>query len=139
MKANCDIFEAIADAGLRCWVVADASRITGGHFSRLLITELPDSLAAGNQLEDCDEKNEPIHPFDEDSSFNPTDCFRRRLKYLVVFNRLSYGKVALSIGISRQHMSAIANGNVKPNLSILCRIADYFNVSTDYLLGREAK
>lgn len=38
--------------------------------------------------------------------------------------------------LSTSKGTAWKNGSV-PNGEILCKIADYFNVSTDYLLGRE--
>ena len=150
MKANCDIRNAITAAGLKCWQVAEAYGITDGNFSRLLRTELPDSkkreilsiineLSDGKQPEVCAENHEPDYPFEDDNSSNPAECFRRRLKYLVVFNQISYRKIALSIGISPQRMSKFVCGRTEPNLTILCKVADYFGVSTDYLLGREAK
>lgn len=150
MKANDDIRSAIATANLKQWQVAEAYGISDGNFCRLLRTELPEStkekilsiisdLSAGKQPEVYAENNEPIYPFEDDSSFNAAECFRKRLSYLVVFNRISYRKVALAIGISAQHMSKFVRGRSEPNLMILCKIANYFNVSTDYLLGRKAE
>ena len=40
------------------------------------------------------------------------------------------------LGVSKQCVSNWENDNVVPSIDMLCRIADYFGVSTDYLLGR---
>jgi len=41
------------------------------------------------------------------------------------------------IGTSRQQISLFESGQVMPTSETLLAIADYFEVSTDYLLGRE--
>ena len=41
------------------------------------------------------------------------------------------------VGASKQSVSNWENGNIMPSVDILMRLADYFSVSTDYLLGRE--
>ena len=40
------------------------------------------------------------------------------------------------IGVSESAVSQYENGKRQPDQTILIKIADYFNVSTDYLLGR---
>ena len=40
------------------------------------------------------------------------------------------------IGSTRGTISNFENGYKKPSLDILVRLADYFNVSIDYLIGR---
>lgn len=148
MAANEDIRNAISDSGIKHWQVAAAYGVSDGNFCRLLRQELPQSkkeiilkiindLAAGKQPE-IHTDDQQLTDMCEDSS-HKSECFRIRLKYLVVFNRISYRKVALAIGISPQHMSKFVCGRSEPNLTILCKIADFFSVSVDYLLGREAK
>lgn len=44
--------------------------------------------------------------------------------------------VADELGITRQSLAQYRDGNNIPDIVILGRMADYFNVSTDYLLGR---
>ena len=44
--------------------------------------------------------------------------------------------LAHDLGISRQAVSQYADGTGQPNADKLKRIADYFDVSTDWLLGR---
>jgi transcriptional regulator with XRE-family HTH domain len=44
--------------------------------------------------------------------------------------------VANALEISRGMLSNYELGTREPDFKMLCRIADYYNVSTDYLLGR---
>lgn len=46
------------------------------------------------------------------------------------------GTVAQDLGLSRQTISNFVNGRYKPVGDNLEKLADYFNVSTDYILGR---
>lgn len=56
--------------------------------------------------------------------------------------RLEQGatQVALSekLGVSKQSVSNWENNNIQPSVELLEKLADYFAVSTDSLLGREA-
>lgn len=40
------------------------------------------------------------------------------------------------LGVSKQSVSNWENGNIMPSIEMLVRLADYFSVSTDFLLGR---
>lgn len=40
------------------------------------------------------------------------------------------------LGVSLRAYRFYESGNREPNLSLLCKIADALNVTTDYLLGR---
>ena len=42
------------------------------------------------------------------------------------------------LGIKRQTVSQYCLGNSSPDFNTLCKIADYFEVSADYLLGRRS-
>ncbi len=44
--------------------------------------------------------------------------------------------VSKTLGLSRARYSHYENNRVEPDTEILNRMADYFNVSVDYLLGR---
>ena len=46
---------------------------------------------------------------------------------------------ARRIGVSKQCVSNWENDNVLPSIEMLIKLADFFNVTTDYLLGRETK
>lgn len=43
------------------------------------------------------------------------------------------------IGASKQSVSNWENGNITPSIDLLLRLADFFGVSTDYLLGRNSQ
>lgn len=45
-------------------------------------------------------------------------------------------EVADSIGISRASLEYYEKGKRKPDIEVLAKFADYYNVSADYLLGR---
>lgn len=58
-----------------------------------------------------------------------------RLKLLKKENGCSLDEIEIAIGVSKGSMSKYINGIHVPNSEIVKRIAMYFNVSTDYLLG----
>jgi len=66
------------------------------------------------------------------------NIFGKRLKELRIQNNLTQQKLAASISV-RHHSSigAWEAGINMPGSDILLKIADYFDVSTDYLLGRK--
>lgn len=49
--------------------------------------------------------------------------------------RVTQKELAESIGVSRQVVSLYCNGNTSPNVDAITKIAQFFNVSSDYLLG----
>lgn len=49
---------------------------------------------------------------------------------------VSQVEFAKTLGVSKQCVSNWENGYIQPSLDMLVKIADYFNVSTDFLLGR---
>ena len=54
--------------------------------------------------------------------------------------RTSYGLTqvdfAKQLSVSKQAVSNWENNNIQPSIDMLLKIADFFGVSTDYLLGR---
>lgn len=48
---------------------------------------------------------------------------------------LTQDEVATALGISNKTLSKWENGMSEPNLTMLTRLAEYYNVSTDYILG----
>ena len=53
---------------------------------------------------------------------------------------LNQQKVAMDLCISREALSHYENGKRNPDIGMLIRMSEYFNVSIDYLiLGREFK
>ena len=62
--------------------------------------------------------------------------FATRLRQLIEKHSITQDSIASCIGVSRQTVSQYVNGISDPSFETLGKIADYFNVTTDYLLGR---
>lgn len=62
--------------------------------------------------------------------------FPDRLSSLIKESNLNQQELAEEIGCSRQSVSLYAAGKRKPDVEILNKICDYFEISSDYLLGR---
>lgn len=61
--------------------------------------------------------------------------FGERISLLRTSYRLSQKELAESLHVSKQTVSNWENDNIAPSVEMLLKIAKYFNVSTDYLLG----
>lgn len=59
-----------------------------------------------------------------------------RIKYLRAEKGISQNELAKALGLTQQAISAYENGLREPDLETLQKIADFFDVSLDYLLGR---
>ena len=64
--------------------------------------------------------------------------FSQKLRELRLSKNLSSDTVANALGISGAGYRYYETDKREPNLTMLCAIAAYFDVSTDYLLGRTA-
>lgn len=63
---------------------------------------------------------------------------KTKLKELRKLNNLSMDKLGKEINMSSGEISDIENDKKKdPRISTLIRIADYFNISLDELIGRK--
>jgi len=62
--------------------------------------------------------------------------FAERLKQLRIQKNISAVMLAEKIGVSKAAISQFENGANYPNCNNLCILADYFDVSLDYLAGR---
>lgn len=62
--------------------------------------------------------------------------FSERLVLLREKNNLSQQELADNIGITRQSLSLYEKAERTINIELLAKIADIFNVTTDYLMGR---
>ena len=61
-----------------------------------------------------------------------------RLKELRKHNRITQEQLAEAIGVERSSIGKYeGNQGVLPSVDVLKSIADYFQVTTDYLLGRD--
>jgi transcriptional regulator with XRE-family HTH domain len=63
--------------------------------------------------------------------------FHNILKELRKSHNLSQEDVAKALNTTVTTISRYESGEREPNLEKLCMLADFFNVSLDYLLGRE--
>ncbi|HHP8972438.1 TPA: helix-turn-helix domain-containing protein [Listeria monocytogenes] len=59
-----------------------------------------------------------------------------RIKYLRKRSNLTQGQLAKKMNLTQASISGYETGDRQPDNEILTRIADFFNVSIDYLLGR---
>ena len=62
-----------------------------------------------------------------------------RIKEIRTANRMSQVDLARSLGVTKQSVSNWENDNILPSIEMLVKLADYFCVSTDYLLSRDDK
>ena len=63
--------------------------------------------------------------------------FKERFKELKESRGLTYQQLADFLGLKQRTVQGYSAGTIDPPSSTLLKLADYFNVSTDYLLGRE--
>ena len=61
------------------------------------------------------------------------------IKNLRLSRNMNQVEFAKTMGVTKQCVSNWENDNVVPSVEMLCKIADFFDVSTDYLLGRSEK
>ena len=59
-----------------------------------------------------------------------------RFKELRKSKNITQLKLALDLNMNQNTISRYENGERQPSLSDLIKIADYFGVSIDYILGR---
>ena len=64
--------------------------------------------------------------------------FPRILALLRKERHISQKAAAADLGVAQALLSHYEKGKREPGLDFLVRVADYYNVSTDYLLGRSA-
>ncbi len=64
------------------------------------------------------------------------EILSERLKRTRESKGITQIEIAEKLGINRVTYTGYENGKHQPSLDILIKIADYFQTSTDYLLGR---
>jgi DNA-binding XRE family transcriptional regulator len=64
------------------------------------------------------------------------NTFAERVKELRILSGLSQGKLGLQIGLSKHGISKIEAGKNTTSLDRAVKLADLFDVSIDYLVGR---
>lgn len=58
-----------------------------------------------------------------------------KIRYLRLKNNLTSKELSKALNISESSISLYENGKREPSIKLIIKMADYFNVSTDYLLG----
>lgn len=66
----------------------------------------------------------------------PLETFAKSLKKLRLEKQLRQEDVADELNISRQALSKYERGEREPDYHMLIKLADYYEVSIDYLFGR---
>lgn len=64
------------------------------------------------------------------------DSFKEALKYLRKKNGVTQTELGEYLGVVQSAVGNWERGRNIPSYELLVKIADYFNVSTDYLIGR---
>ncbi|MBQ6568924.1 MAG: helix-turn-helix transcriptional regulator [Clostridia bacterium] len=59
-----------------------------------------------------------------------------KIKELRTANRFSQVELAKKLNVTKQTISNWENNNIQPSIDMLVKVAECFNVSTDYLLCR---
>ena len=60
-----------------------------------------------------------------------------KLKELRKENKKNQTEIALSLHLSQQTYAKYELGQLEPSIDTLCKLADYYGVSLDYLVGRD--
>lgn len=70
----------------------------------------------------------------ETRAFDPK-TFAERLRDLRIEKGVGQNKLAADLGLSNASISYWENGKQEPSASAIVKLASYFEVPTDYLLG----
>lgn len=66
----------------------------------------------------------------------PRNLFSQRIKYLRSDKEITQSDLAKEVGLSKQAINDIEQGRRGTSIEKLIEIADFFDVSIDYLVGR---
>lgn len=69
-------------------------------------------------------------------NISPGKTFPERFKYLRALNHVTRRQVSKDLGVSISLMDRFTQGERTPTAKMQAQLADYFGVSTDYLMGR---
>lgn len=64
------------------------------------------------------------------------NLLNENIKNLRIANGINQVEFAKKLGVTKQCVSNWENDNVVPSIEMLIKIADFFRVTTDFLLGR---
>ena len=62
--------------------------------------------------------------------------FSERLKALRIAKGIKQSDLAVVVGVKNTAISMMEGAERGPSVDVLCALADYFDVSLDYLVGR---
>ena len=62
--------------------------------------------------------------------------FSQRFHILRLENSVSLASLGDYLGVTSEAVRLLEKGKRSPSFEVLCSLADYFNVSLDYLVGR---
>lgn len=68
-----------------------------------------------------------------------SDIFRKRLKKLRIDRDIDQKNLAKALSATQQKVSNWERGIIEPDMETLTKLALFFDVSTDYLLGIESE
>lgn len=63
----------------------------------------------------------------------------KNIKKLRTAFNLSQVELAKKLSVTKQTISNWENDNIQPSIDMLEKLADFFKVTTDYLLGRDSR
>lgn len=72
-------------------------------------------------------------------NFEYENNFKNNLKFLRHQNKLTQKSLGAAMGYGYTTISNYENGRNEPSINDLIKLADYFNVSVDFLIGHESK
>ena len=144
MTANNEIKLIAKGKGVKQWEIANAIGVSEGKLCRLMRTELAqehkdiilaaiESIANGDDTQPSRIQKEvkPIHEPEGEYTI-----ISSRIKSLLNQTGMTQTELGKLTGILQNTISQFCSGNRIPNAIHIIKIADAFNVSADYILGR---
>jgi len=64
------------------------------------------------------------------------EIFGQRLRDLRASSNVTVANLCEAVGVTKSAISRFEHGKDNPNCNTLCALADFFDVSLDYLCGR---
>ena len=64
------------------------------------------------------------------------EIFGQRLRDLRASSNVTVANLSEAVGVTKSAISRFEHGKDNPNCNTLCALADFFDVSLDYLCGR---
>lgn len=67
----------------------------------------------------------------------PNKVFSKRIRQIRLNNKLTMNNFAKLFDLKKSRINMWENNGVIPRIEVLIKIANHYNVSTDYLLGND--